>query len=471
MQAKFTYEDKHLIVLFNRDETAEQICTKFVNKTFLNINDLYFKLGDKLLIPEDPLIYQLDSQDENQIIEILAVKRDPENEHIVKLYDEGQQKHMILKKGSSLIASVAEFLKKPLKKLGLMVNGEYIGSNSRKTFHEIASSNDKEKNSINIIVNELEDQQEEEEGQGQDQEKKVEEGENIKKHLIKDAEDNNENNKEKPTEENEDEISTKDSWKFFIKLYIHLLAELILIFILTFLGFHFGFDDAFSKSSKAFWWSISTISVIALICSTIPFCLANLDNPGCCGYFLLIVYIPIISFYCFLLKRHNGVDIVRGFYIIEQIIIFALDFLCLILSNLIIKGYRGWHNFFILAAINILAIYICAGPISNNHEIFKFSHKGFVNMSLISTFMIVFILIFNSLISGINNEENETGMALIGALIFDFIPFIAFLILIGIAILIGLLLAVIFLVLGIVLVFLVVVFVAYILLSFISGLA
>ena len=468
MQAKFTYEDKHLTVQFSRDETANQVCTKFVNKTFLNINDLHFKIGDKLLIPEEPLIYQLDSQDINQTIEILVVKRDPENEHIVKLYDEGQQKHMILKKGNSLIASVAAFLKKPLKKLGLIVNGEYIGSNSRKTFHQIANTDNKEKNSINIIVDELEDDQQEQE---QDKEKKDEEGENIKKHLMKETDDNDENNEEKPTEEIEDEISTKDSWKFFIKLYSYLFVELILIGILTFLGFYYGFDDVFSNSSKAFWWSISTISVIALICSTIPFCLANLDNPGCCGYFLLIVYIPIISFYCFLLKRHNGVDIVRGFYIIEQIIIFALDFLCLILSNLIIKGYRGWHNFFILAAINILAIYICAGPISNNHEIFKFSHKGFVNMSLISTFMIVFILIFNSLISGINNEENETGMALIGALIFDFIPFIAFLILIGIAILVGLLLAVIFLVLGIVLVFLVVVFVAYILLSFISGLA
>lgn len=96
MQA--TYEDKHLIVQFNRDEKVNQICTKFVNRTFLNINDLHFKIGDKLLIPEEPLIYQLDTQDDNQNIEILVVKRDSENEHIVKLYDEGQQKHMILKK-------------------------------------------------------------------------------------------------------------------------------------------------------------------------------------------------------------------------------------------------------------------------------------------------------------------------------------------------------------------------------------
>ena len=468
MQAKFTYEDKHLTVQFRRDETANQVCTKFVNKTFLNINDLHFKIGDKLLIPEEPLIYQLDSQDINQTIEILVVKRDPENEHIVKLYDEGQQKHMILKKGNSLIASVAAFLKKPLKKLGLIVNGEYIGSNSRKTFHQIANTDNKEKNSINIIVDELEDDQQEQE---QDKEKKDEEGENIKKHLMKETDDNDENNEEKPTEEIEDEISTKDSWKFFIKLYSYLFVELILIGILTFLGFYYGFDDVFSNSSKAFWWSISTISVFTLICSTIPFCLTESDNAGCCGYFLLIVYIPIMSFYCYLIKRHDGVDIIEGFYIIEQIIIFALDCLFLILSNVIIKGYRGWHNFLILSGINVLAIYICAGPISNNYEIFKFSHKGFVNMSIISSIMIAFILSFNSVISGINKEENETGRALIGALIFDYVPFVFVAILIVFVLFVAILLGLIFIILGIILAIFVVIFVAYILFVFLGGLA
>lgn len=307
--------------------------------------------------------------------------------------------------------------------------------------------------------------------QEQDQEKKDEEGENIKKLLIKEAGENDEDNGKSPTEEIEDEVSTKDSWKFFIKLYAYLLIELILIGTLTFLGFFYGFDDAFSNSSKAFWWSISTISVFALIYSTIPFCLTKSDNAGCCGYFLLIVYIPIISFYCYLLKRHDGVDIIEGFYIIEQIIIFALDCLFLILSNSLIKGYQGWHNLLILSSINVLAIYICAGPLSNNYEIFKFSHKGFVNMSIISSIMIAFILTFNSIISGINKEENETGRALIGALIFDFIPFVFVSILIIFVLFLAILLALIFIFLGIVLVICVVIAAAYILVSFLGGLA
>lgn len=92
-------------------------------------------------------------------------------------------------------------------------------------------------------------------------------------------------------------------------------------------------------------------------------------------------------------------------------------------------------------------------------------------MSIISSIMIAFILSFNSVISGINKEENETGRALIGALIFDYVPFVFVAILIVFVLVVAILLGLIFIILGIILAIFVVIFVAYILFVFLGGLA
>ena len=111
-------------------------------------------------------------------------------------------------------------------------------------------------------------------------------------------------NEEKGEEDDdEDHVPLANSSKFFVKLYSFLLAQFILIGILTFLGFYYNFDDYFSYSSKAFWWTVSVISVFSLISSAIPICLADKGKAGCCSYFLMIVYIPIITIYCYLLKK------------------------------------------------------------------------------------------------------------------------------------------------------------------------
>ena len=58
------------------------------------------------------------------------------------------------------------------------------------------------------------------------------------------------------------------------------------------------------------------------------------------------------------------------------------------------------------------------------------SHDGFVAISVISSVMIAFIIMFNSQIVGINKEENETCYSVIGAISFNSVPFVVALLLI-----------------------------------------
>ena len=121
-----------------------------------------------------------------------------------------------------------------------------------------------------------------------------------------------------------------------------------------------------------------------------------------------------------------------------------------IITNAIFKRYRGCVNLLILSAINVLTIYIMAGPLSNNYDNLKMSYEGFVNISIISAVMIAFIIMFNAPIISLNQEDNETGGALIGAISFISVPFVMTLLLIGLFTVIGLILGLIALFLGVI---------------------
>lgn len=460
MIANFKYKGNEIKIQFKNEETAQEVCNRFANKAIINIDDFYFKYGEKVLDLDFPLLSQLNLKEETKEIEILVIKNDPEKEHILALNIDGAKEKVVIKKGQSIydsILSKLKFLKKPLKKLGFIYGGKFYGENERrKTFHQIANSIDKENNSLNIITYEMDDA----EGDGTIQEN----GNNLRDKIVT-------RNEEKGEEDDdEDHVPLANSSKFFVKLYSFLLAQFILIGILTFLGFYYNFDDYFSYSSKAFWWTVSVISVFSLISSTVPICLADKGKAGCCSYFLMIVYIPIITIYCYLLKRHDGNDFVEGFYIIYQIIIFGVDCLFLVIFNLIFKRYRGWLHFLILSAVNVLTIYIYVGPLSNNYDNLIMSHDGFVAISVISSVMIAFIIMFNSQIVGINKEENETCYSVIGAISFNSVPFAVALLLIIMVLVIGLLLGILFLFLGLVLAAFSVVVAVYLIILFIGGL-
>ena len=204
MIANFKYKGNEIKIQFKNEETAQEVCNRFANKAIINIDDFYFKYGEKVLDLDFPLLSQLNLKEENKEIEILVIKNDPEKEHILALNIDGAKEKVVIKKGQSIydsILSKLKFLKKPLKKLGFIYGGKFYGENERrKTFHQIANSIDKENN-------------------------------NLRDKIVT-------RNEEKGEEDDdEDHVPLANSSKFFVKLYSFLLAQFILIDILTFLGF------------------------------------------------------------------------------------------------------------------------------------------------------------------------------------------------------------------------------------------
>ena len=398
---------------------------------------------------------ELTEENQNEIL-ISVVKKDPEKDQIVHIDVEGVKEKVVVKQGTKIgeaIEKLFKFLKKPLKKITLLYNGQVIDENERrKTFGHIANRLDKEKKEMHVLAygNGIDDTL-------NDNEKPKNEDGTIKI---------DENNEEPINEEEVTAYLLMNSWKFFIKLYVFLLVQFILISLLTFFGFQYDIDDYFSNTTAAFRWTCSVITIFVLISSTIPMCLSEKPKTGCCAYFLWFVYIPIITIYCFLLKRHEGADIIKGFYIIEQLIIFVLDCLFVIITNAIFKRYRGWINLLILSGINALAIYIMVGPLSDNYDNLKMSHTGFVNISIISSIMVALIIMFNVPIVSLNKEVDENANALIGAIAFNSVPFVIVLILLVIALVAGLLVGL----LALILAFFAVVVALYALVLFLGGL-
>lgn len=398
---------------------------------------------------------ELTEENQNEIL-ISVVKKDPEKDQIVHIDVEGVKEKVVVKQGTKIgesIEKLFKFFKKPLKKITLLYNGQVIDENERrKTFGHIANRLDKEKKEMHVLVygNGIDDTL-------NDNEKPKNEDGTIKI---------DENNEEPINEEEVTAYLLMNSWKFFIKLYVFLLVQFILISLLTFFGFQYDIDDYFSNTTAAFRWTCSVITIFVLISSTIPMCLSEKPKTGCCAYFLWFVYIPIITIYCFLLKRHEGTDIIEGFYVVEQLIIFTLDCLFVIITNAIFKRYRGWINLLILSGINALAIYIMVGPLSDNYDNLKMSHTGFVNISIISSIMVALIIMFNVPIVSLNKENDENANALIGAIAFNSVPFVIVLILLVIALVAGLLVGL----LALILAFFAVVVALYALVLFLGGL-
>ena len=60
-------------IQFKNEETAQEVCNRFANKAIINIDDFYFKYGEKVLDLDFPLLSQLNLKEETKEIEILVL--------------------------------------------------------------------------------------------------------------------------------------------------------------------------------------------------------------------------------------------------------------------------------------------------------------------------------------------------------------------------------------------------------------
>lgn len=407
MKAKFLYEEGVWDIQFQRDDKAKDVINRFINKNpNLDINNLTFTLYNKPIDPEESFVSQFEISEEIKEIEIEVGKKiNDANSHMVNLQIDGEEHNIEVPQGEdvkeTVLSKVGGFLRKRLKRLTWLYNGKIIDP-ERKTFNQLANEQSKNSNSMKILAVDLGDDEENENEQ----------------ELI------NKSKNDPSTQGNElaHIFDYTGSYKFFIKLNLLLLIQFIIIFILVYLGFIFDIDIYFSDSSKAFWWTIVLVTLFSLFSSTSITCM-NPENSGG-KWFLYLIYIPIISIYCFLLSKHKESEVFAHKYIIYQLIIFDINYLFSILYNLIFKRYRGWLLLLILAGFNILTVFIYYVPLSNNYDSLEMSHSAFVAISIISSIMLAFILIFNyEILDEFEVDISGTEQALYGVLLFNYLPF------------------------------------------------
>ena len=458
MKAKFIFEGRNRNFEFDKEDTLKDIIIK---NTLFDIDDFNFKFNGKLLEPKELLDSQLGLREDVEEIEINVEKKMKQsmesNSANMNINSKPEQKESFLNK---TIKNGFGFLSKKVLGHGQKENSERKSIKKNTKIINEESNNIKEPLSLEM---------------GEKNEDTNDNENNKDQVLITNENLDLEKNKIEPKkiydgdEDSEFILDFTDSYKFFIKSNLILFIQNALILTLVLLGFNFDIDIYFSDSSKAFWWTIVVVTVYASAAFIITSFLA-LDKDGIIKwyqYVLVITYIPMIVIYCFLLSKNGGVDFLEKKYIIYQLIIFTLDFLFSIIYNLIFKTYRGWLLLFILAIINIVTIVIYYFPLSNNYDNLKMSYGAFQGISIISSIMLFYMLLFNSPIMRLFEIDITDGdRALCGAALFNYIPFA----LTAFSILLALVLSIFAIIIAILIAILIICLVGLLVVSFISSL-
>ena len=477
MKAKFIYQGKNLDVQFNKNDKAKDVINHFINKTFLDLNDLNFKYNNKKINPELTLCSQLNLLNDVQEIEINVEKKVKEvtDSHIANVNINGVQEQVVVPKGKSVLDVLEtgfNFFKKRAKKLLFLYNGKIIDENDRrKSFNQVANADSKERNVMDIVAIEMEENEEQNENDENKEELKLlpndnQQDDNIQNELEEKNKDNDNDNDDNSSDFIMDYT---DSYKFFFKFNGFLFLQQIIILGILFIIFYYNLEGSFSKSSSTFSLYTSVISIITFFCSLGIICMRP-DEEGKIGYckkFVTFFYVELCFILCCLLSMYKNEVVIEKKYIFFQLVIFALDYLFSIIYNLIFKIYRGWVLLFILAIVNIIAIFIYYIPISNNYDNIKLSYGGFVAISVISSIMLLYIIVFNNeILEEFKIDITGTHQALYAVSIFNYMPFLFILCVALFVVVLALLLAII----GIVIALIIIILVLYVIIIFISSL-
>ena len=204
-----------------------------------------------------------------------------------------------------------------------------------------------------------------------------------------------------------DKIEPKEI--LFIKSYLYLIIQFIIIFIFTLLGFLFEINKEFIKSKGAFYGTfISTTILIFVMCYTFM-CIPDSKRGDYGLYIYLILYIPCIVFYCFVLSKYTD-----NKHILCGLILYILDILSFFIIILFFEKiyYILVITFSLITTIITLLIFHLAW-IKDDLITFK--------ITIIGLFEILYLFIITALTIRSNNEY-----FIIETIIFDlafFYPF------------------------------------------------
>lgn len=406
MNVFFEYKKSEITIQCKLDDKMMSICQKFSNKIGESYDSkIYIYKGKVLNL--DSTLGQTTKLTENSTNKIKIIVYDSDKDMIkIKYCYEGENNEIVLSRGEKILKRVTSIIQQPLDKIGFLINGAMaMEEDLNKDFEQLANRQNIEDKEINFLV--------------------------IDKDPINENENEDEQKKDDKDKEKEKKV-IKNPRSFLLKMYSILSIQHGLISLFTWLGFYFNIEEKFTESLSSNLWTFIPITIISLIIGLISDEIKQEKyKKSNFIYFPLSVYVPIITFYCFLLSQF----IKNKNFITLSLIFFFIVNLCTVIYFSIFKRYRGYGIFFPSLVFNVIITIL----------FYNFVFDEIENMGLSITIMIIliiafnmYIMIFNLFIKKLFKEDFEFAYATMyfNYLIFIGIIYFIILIIIGIAILI-----------------------------------
>ena len=429
----FLYKKKETIVKGKFEDKVIDICKKFasLNEGVIPETKVYIYEGKKLNL-KFTFAQQSESIPNDQKVEILVFD-DPDKEGTIKITYDGKDNIIRFNKEEKISNVIGQFVSKfriNMQKVFFLYGGGTISNDDlEKTFTQVTKNVDTDNKMINLLAYNRESTLSE--GSGSDDGKEENNDKNETKNDNKgDVETqklsnkiNNEkifeNNQEKilnvdndnekilNVDDNNEKICKSESLKIdaeepdekkedirkssiyfqhwdelnIRKVYIIFMIQIFLIGLFSFLGCLFEINKAFNASTSTMLWTFIPTLIFIFIVDFSYFAL--FDEEPTCFFIFNILFVPLMTFYCYLLTDYTEI-----LYIIFQLIIIFLDVLIMLLNTYIFRNSSGyWQNFVFPLIVNAIVL-----PLS-----FKLLDIGktniIVNISIISFTSIIYLLI------------------------------------------------------------------------------
>jgi hypothetical protein len=315
MNAIFSYKEIKIYIRCNLEDKISNICQKFSNKIGQDIESKIFIFMGKVLNLDSTLGEQLNGKFDksSDIPEVVIQVYDNDKDTVLIKYSyEGQNKEVKLKKGENILKRISSLIKQPYEKINILYNGEIATQEDfNKGFDDLANNQNKENNSMSLLIF--------------DRSKTIEENENDKK---------DENSKD---DKSKRKYVVKEFVKFLQKMNYILIIQYAFILLFGQLGFYFKINEIFTQSLGSILGTFIPITLISIVGGyfTDPTEVRKYLNKQVIYVFLsLFAFIPI--FYCFLLSKYIDKN-----FITCGIILFFTDIFCSTLYSIIFKEYIG----------------------------------------------------------------------------------------------------------------------------------
>ena len=330
MNAIFSYKEIKIYIQCNLEDKISNICQKFSNKIGQDIESKIFIFMGKVLNLDSTLGEQLNGKFDksSDIPEVVIQVYDNDKDTVLIKYSyEGQNKEVKLKKGENILKRISSLIKQPYEKINILYNGEIAThADFNKGLDDLANNQNKENNSMSLLIF--------------DRIKTIEENENDKK---------DENSKD---DKSKRKYVVKEFVKFLQKMNYILIIQYAFILLFGQLGFYFKINEIFTQSLGSILGTFIPITLISIVGGyfTDPTEVRKYLNKQVIYVFLsLFAFIPI--FYCFLLSKYIDKN-----FITCGIILFFTDIFCSTLYSIIFKEYIGIFILLSSSAFNVITI-------------------------------------------------------------------------------------------------------------------